>query len=295
LAILNELLAEAASRAVTLAGDAQDAGAIVDDLRQGAESLIETLDEEAGESHQRLQELQTKLQAAEGALEQAGQRARTGLQGLTQEALSVQSRIGDLAAALKGHLADLDSRRSELAAPFEQEASAAARDFGQVLQVTQEVKAGAEESLTEAAAAVASLRAAVADARDDLEAHRQQLFEGFAALESAAHDQARLYVESMGRALTAQTKALFDLDRRLKDAHNATVVPLRKTFAEEAVTRLVSSAAAVRAALESLGALGGDYEQALLDECTSVLDRLDGAAASLARSQALMESMERLA
>jgi hypothetical protein len=54
-AVINQLLAEAANRAVALAEQAQEAAGIVEDLQERAGSLAETLGEQGEEVHQRFQ------------------------------------------------------------------------------------------------------------------------------------------------------------------------------------------------------------------------------------------------
>jgi chromosome segregation ATPase len=295
MAILNELLAEASSRAVALSNEAQEATGIVDEVREQARSLAETLDDEADEAHERFQHLQSKLEAARDELDGAGDKARGGLQAVGAKAAAVQARIDALAATLAGELTQFDGSRDGLLATFDQEVRTATAGFEHLAQQTAKVRDGAEKSLQQAAEAVAHLRSVVAEGREEMARGKQGLLDAMDALESAAREQAQLYVQAMGRALTAQTATLFDLDRRLKDAHNATMVPLRRTFAEESVARLSASSVLLRAALESLGGLCGDYEEPLLEECTQVLARFEQAAGTLGRTQALLQAADRLA
>jgi hypothetical protein len=293
-ALMNQLLQEAANRAVALAEQAQEAAGGVDDLLERAGSLAETLGEQGEQVHQRFQELHAKLEAADDELEERAMRARNGLEALPAQTVAVQGRVDGLLAAIKGQLSDLKAREDELSVTLDHQSEAAQADLEQLAGQTRTLQAATEARLQEATQELENLQSAIAQAREDIQTGHDELLDAMDALEGFAREQVQRYVEGMGTTLTAHTTALFELEQRLKDAHNDAVVALRKKFAEEVVSRLPAAAALLKEALESLGALCGEQELALIDECTQALERLELATRSAERSQALLQAADRL-
>jgi chaperonin cofactor prefoldin len=294
-ALMNQLLQEAANRAVALADQAQEATGSVEDLLERAASLSETLGEQGEQVHQRFQELQAKLDAADDELEERAVRAGDGLQALPAQAESVQGRVDELLGAIKGQLSDLKAREDELSVTLDRHSGAAQADLEQLAGETRALEAAAEARLQEATQELGNLHSAIAQAREDIQASQDELLDAMDALESVAREQVQRFVEGMATTLTAHTTALFELEQRLKDAHNGAVVALRKKFAEEVVSRLPAAAAPLKEALASLGALCGEQELALIEECLQVVERFERVTRSAERSQALLQAADRLA
>jgi hypothetical protein len=295
MALLNELLEEAAARTATLTAEAQTAIEVVDGLVLRVESLAELIGEEGGEAHGRFQALQARLPAAGGELDESGERAHGALQAMAAAAVGAQGRVAELTAAVGAALAEAQARRDELAAAFDQHVEAAGSDCEQLAQRASSLDESGEQRLQEAAQALDARRSAVGAARDGLAAGQAELLATVDALGATAREAAQLFVAGMGEAFTAQTIALFELERGIKEAHNDTVVPLRQTFAEESIKSLAASVAPLREALESAGGACGEHEQALLEAVAGVLERCENAAGSLARSQELLRAADRLA
>jgi chromosome segregation ATPase len=292
--VLNQLLELAANRAAVLAEQAQAAAGIVSELVEKADSLAETLTEEAEDVHRAFQELHARLEAADDELEHRAQGARAGLEALPARTSSVRGRVEELLAAVKDQLAELHAREAELSATLDGRSEAAQADFGQLAEQTRTLQAAADAHLGEAAQELEALHSAVAQAREDVQNGKDELLDAMDALENVAREQVQRFVEGMGTTLTAHTTALFDLEHRLKDAHNDAVVALRKKFAEEVVSRLPAAAASLKESLEGLGAFCGEEELALIDECARALDGFDLAIQSAQRSQALLQTADRL-
>lgn len=293
--VLNQLLEEAANRAAALAEQAQEAAGIVDDLLERAGSLDETLSDEAEEVHRGFQELQARFEAADHALQDHAQRARASLEALPARTSSVQGRVDALLAIVKGQLAELEAREDELSATLDRRSEAAQADLGQLSEQARTLQAATEARLDEATQELATLHSALAQARQEVQNGKADLLQALEALEDSAREQVERFVEGMGTTLTAHTGALFELEHRLKDAHNDAVVALRKKFAEEVVSRLPAAAASLKESLESLGAFCGEEERTVVEECTRVLDGFERAVQSAQRSQAALQAADRLA
>jgi chromosome segregation ATPase len=292
--VLNQLVEEATNRAFALADEAQEASGIVDELLERAGSLGETLTEEAEEMHHGFQELHARLEAADDELEDRVMRARASLEALPARTASVQGRVDELLATVKGQLAELEAREDELSATLDRLSEAARADLEQLAEQTRKLQAAAEVHLEEATRELEILHAGVAQAREDIQTGKGELLEAMDALENTAREQVQRFVEGMGTTLTAHTTALFELEHRLKDAHNDAVVALRKKFAEEVVSRLPAAAASLKESLETLGAFCGEEELTLIDECSRALDGFERAIQSARRSQGLLQAADRL-
>ena len=292
---LNQLLEEAANRAAALAEQADEAAGRVDELLDKAESLGETLTDESADAHRGFQDLQARLDAAADALEERAQRARTSLDALPARTTSAQGRVAALLAAVKGQLAALKAKEDEFSATLDGRSEAAEADLHRLAEQGRQLQAAAEVQMDEATRELETLHAAVAQAREDIRKGRGELLAAMDALEDSAREQVQRFVEGMGTALTAHTKALFDLEHQLKDAHNDAVVALRKKFAEEVVSRLPAAAGSLKESLESLAGFCGEGDQALADECSQVLEAYERAIQSAQRSQGILQSVDRLA
>ena len=293
--VLNQLLEEASNRAAALAQQAQEAAGIVDELALRAGSLAETLTGEADDVHRGFQELQAKLEAADDELEDRAQRARASLQALPARTSAVQGRVEALLTAVRAELAALKEKEDELSATLDRQSDTAQADLAQLAEQARALQAAAEAQLAEAAQELQSFHSTVAQVREDVQKSKGELLDAMDALESVAREQVQRFVDGMGAALTAHTDALFDLEHRLKDAHNDAVVALRKKFAEEVVSRLPAAAASLQESMESLGAFCGEEERALTDECARIVDGFELAAQSAQRSLSLVQAADRLA
>ena len=135
----------------------------------------------------------------------------------------------------------------------------------------------------------------VVEVRDEVRKDTAELLQALDSLEEAAGQQVQSFVAGMGETLTAHTRALFDLEHRLKDAHNDAVVALRKTFAEEVVSRLPAAAASLKESLEGLATFCGEEDVALVEECTRLLERFELGTQSAERSRERLQAADRLA
>jgi chromosome segregation ATPase len=293
-AVINQLLQEAITRSVALAEQAQQTSGVVEELFHRAGSLAEALGEGGHAAHQRFQDLRAGLEAADDELEDRAMRARGGLEALPAKAAFVQGRVGDLLATIKHELSELKAKEDDLSVTLERQSEEAQADLEQLAGQTRKLQEVTEARLQEATEELESLHAAIAQAREDIHKAKGELLEAMDTLENAAREQVQRFVEGLGTTLTAHTTALFDLEHRLKDAHNEAVVALRKKFAEEVVSRLSAAAAPLKESLDRLSALCAEEESALIEECARLVERFDVAIASAGRSQDLLRVADRL-
>jgi DNA repair exonuclease SbcCD ATPase subunit len=292
---LNQLLQEAAHRAGALAEQAQEAIGVVDELAVRADALAETLADESADAHREFAELLAKLEAADDDLDERAQRARDSLQSLPARTESARGRIEALLSSVRDQLADLKSKEDDLSAQLDRRSEATQVNLAQLAEQARTIQAAADAQLEPASGEVERLQAVVVEVRGEIRKGTDGLLLAMDALQESAGEQVQRFVEGMGHTLTAHTTALFDLEHRLKDAHNDAVVALRKNFAEEVVSRLPAAAASLKESLESLATFCGEEEGTLVEECTRLLDRFELAMQSAQRSQERLQAADRLA
>jgi hypothetical protein len=292
---LNQLLEEAANRAAALAEQAQEAVGVVDELAGKADALAEALIDEAADAHRGFAELQAKLEAADDILQDRAQRARGSLQALQARTEPARRRIEALLASVRDRLADLREKEDELSSQLDRRSETTQLELAQLAEQARKVQAAAEAQREEASGEVERLQAVAVEVREEIRKDTVELLHAMDSLQESVGEQVQHFVEGMGHTLTAHTTALFDLEHRLKDAHNGAVVALRKKFAEEVVSRLPAAAASLKESLESLSTFCGEEEGALVEECTRLLDRFELGTQSAQRSLERLQAADRLA
>ena len=267
---INELFEEGITRSRELADAADEAMNAIDALAKQAEQVAQKVEEEGREACQHMRELVSKLEHAEGELDAGRVEAEGALQALSGKAGDLKDEAGDLLQRVKSSLGELESRTSQLDGALDADMTTAQHDFQELAQETHDAEVHLQEQVQQAATAIAALRTAVEDAREEL-AHKQDAWSTAAqALEATVHEQTAAWAAGLQGLLERQAGAMVEMANSMVDDHNQAMEAIRHRFEDQAPQELTAALQPVEHALEHLGQSAAQHGQALISEATEL-------------------------
>jgi chromosome segregation ATPase len=295
MAVINELFEEAATRALELARQVDEAKASLEAVAGDAAQAADKVRGEGGDAHRELQELGAALQSAEAHLQSAVEAARGDLDGLRSRAGEVRDRVAQMLDNVARAAAELEAEKASLSGQLAQHLEEAVAGSEQAVQRLAQVQATAEKQLEAASAAVGELREASAAASQAAADGQRQVMEALDDLEAAAREQARAYVATLDGGLDSTASLRVDLGNQLLREHNEAVVAVRQGLTEEAAEATAAALEPLRSAIQALGALCAQGTEALPGRAAEVLDRVREAQQAAERLRPVLSQSSRLA
>jgi dsDNA-specific endonuclease/ATPase MutS2 len=167
---------------------------------------------------------------------------------------------------IKKSLAELESRREEVASTLTSQMTSAEEDFEELARKTQEVQADAEEGLQKAAQVIAAFRTAVDTARSEF-AQKQQAWAAAAdGLEAEANEHVQAWTGGLMDLLARQATAMVQAANAMVDHHNDAMDGLKRRFAEQAPQDVGTALEPVEAALGETGQAAEMLEQGITQQ-----------------------------
>lgn len=290
----NELMSEAIAESEDLAAAAGDASAVLERLKQRAESLSQVLSREGEESHTHFQDLASRLEASEDELEQRGADTRTTLEGVAARADEVKDRAAEARGTIAEALGDLGQRRQGVSSELQGELAQVEESLQSLGRQVEAAAGELEERLQALSAREDRLREAVDEARQELEEKAAAWTGGLEDLERVGIERAQAYVAGMSALVHSQTALLVDFCNRMITEHNEAVVALRRQFAEQATARIAEAAEPLRAALEALSTLCEQEDDVITQRAGLAVEQVAEVSALVAKVAQLFPAADRL-
>lgn len=294
MAILNELLEEAATRATDLARQADEARASLEAVGAAATKAADTVRGESEEAHRGFQDLGAALESAEDRLEDAGQAAQGDLDDLRVRAAEVRARVAELLVGVNAAASELEAGKERLSGGLAQQLQDAVADSEQAARRLAEVRAAAQKKLEEASAAVRELSEEAAAAAQAIGDGQRQVTEALDELEAAAREQVKAYVDTMDAGLDSTADLRVELGNQLLREHNEAVVAVRQGLTEHAPAQVAAAVEPLKAAVEEVGALCAEGTGALPGRAAEVLEKVAEALETAERLRPALARRERL-
>ena len=270
----NELMNEAIAECDDLAAAAEDASEALENLRERADALAETLGREGGEAHEQLQDLAARLEAAEDDLEKRGGEIGTALEGLATRSEEVQERTVQARDAVGEALGELAQRRDAVATGLQGELTQTQEALQSLGRQIETASDALDDRLRALTTREAQFGEAVDEAVREVEEKTAAWTGGLEDLERTGNDRAKTYVEGMAALIHSQTSLLIDFCNRMITEHNEAVVALRQQFAQRAAERVAEAAGPLRVALEALAELCEQQDDAVAERAKIAIDQV---------------------
>jgi chromosome segregation ATPase len=291
---MNRLLEEATAGCDELTDEVTTTMEVVERLKERAEKLTATVDQEGDESHERFQDLDAKLERAAGELDKAGEEAKAGLDRLAAKAAEVQAEVTELLEKVKSGLAELESRRDAIGSELEESVGSTNTAAEELSGRIQDLQSKLSAHLETAGARISAFGTAVQEAQEEFEDKSEHLAEAVTELARLAVRQTRSYVESIDIALDAQGEAIGELADRLVGAHNEATGALGPKFTEEAVAAVGESLDPLQAAMDALTELCESEGQGLAEKSEAVREKAEQVLGLLERIAPVFPAAARL-
>ena len=292
--LMNELLKEAADRATELTKELGEAGAAIEELTEGVQSLSQKVTEEGEDAHRAAEEMASRLTEAEQQLETSTAEAEGALDALAEKARAAQAQVTELLEQVRRSVDELENQKEAAETALETHAEQSTSDFRQLADTVAQVQGDAGERLQSAAAAVADFRAAVDAARAEFDQGKQRFVEAAEDLESVAVARTHEYADAVGAALMTAGQGLLDMGNAVLTAHNEAVVALRRKYAEEAREKLAAALEPLKETIAEVIRLCGDQETELEKRCEGILETVPQAMQLVDRIKPVLAQADRL-
>jgi SMC interacting uncharacterized protein involved in chromosome segregation len=267
---MNLLLEEGVTRSQELTDAADEALRDVDQMAQAAAELAQRLEEESREACQRMRDLATHLEQAEGAIETARSQAEHGLEAVTTEAGAMKAAAADLLARVRTSLDQVESRTQEVDASIDTEMAGAQQGFQDTAHHVQETGQHAEQELAEAGRALQAVHEAVAAAHTAFADKRETWSAALQQLTSAAHTHADAWTHSLDALLERQAGAIVEVTNGMINLHNQAMEEARQRFVDQAPQELADALQPVEDGFERLGQEAAQRSQDLASEAAQL-------------------------
>jgi chromosome segregation ATPase len=289
MALMNELLEEAAAKAAQLSQDAGGTDDTIGRIAAAASELEKQLREQADRVHRRYQEVTDRLADVEAEVGEGRDQVSSALDGLGTRSAAARQNVIDLLTSVQAELAQLDEQRQRILerhGTLSEEAEDGLEDLARRFSESQ---SPIQEGGDEARAAADELRQRVGTANDALEGARDQALEAMNGAESAAWTQTAAVSEALDGFVGDAAQQLVDLGNKLVEEHNQTMEVLQQGIFEAATARVSSSMEPLRTAIEQLTELARSQKEPLGHGAEAVVEAIR---AQVALAEALRPVLE---
>jgi len=292
--LLVDLLEEATERANAFADEAREAIEFVGALVDRAGSLAEGLAAEEEKAHGCFDRLTARLEGAEGELETSGRTVRGQLDDLVGRAATVREGAEGLFSSVDAEVERLKKRKTEMLDLLEHQLASAGTDFASLSAEMDRIQAETEKGCAVALKAVGDFRHEVALARDEFKHQRASLRDSMTEVRAAALEQGRRCLETVEALIVAQTGTLIELGNRLLTEHNQTVVPIRRTLAEDAPGGLPLTLEPLAEGVQALREICDGHAESVRERASPILTKAEEALVVVERIKPALNTAERL-
>jgi DNA repair exonuclease SbcCD ATPase subunit len=284
--LINDLFQEAIQRCGELSSEMDKAEAALDGVLSRADDLGATVSSKSEEAHRHLGELTGRLAEAEQELESDPPQAHARLLALAGRAGEVQARVIERLEQVQAGMAELAARRAELETLLETQTEATGVNLDALGQRIHELEEAIAAGLDQSNAALQSFSGALNDAREDWQDRLDDFHDELDRLHDTAVEQAQSYVAGVESTFNEGIDVLVDelANDMLIEPHNQAIDGFMRKFTEEAKAQVAEALAPVRQAMEALGEVSHDEQEALGQNAAEVLKRVE----------AVLERMERM-
>ncbi len=266
MALLNELLEDAAARCHTLSQEAAQAVGAIDQLVDHAEHLAAQVEAAAQDVRERMHELAEEMGEAERAVAHGAEEAEHRLQALAGKAAELRGRVGGLLESAGHASSELSGRAAHTGERLHQEAQEARDRSDAVLQELAHLHESSAARLEKVGAALQAFTETVSHAQQDWDAKQTALLEAMDAMVHGVHEKVQAYADEVADLLDKQRiEVLVEglANEMVVESHNQAIDALGQHFEDEAAAHAQEAATPLRAALSALVQACEGHAQAL--------------------------------
>jgi chromosome segregation ATPase len=294
MAELNDLFEEAASLSLDFAAEVTSAVEAVTEMRANADKVQQKAEAETAEVKKAIDALESFMDTADDELEQARERAETGLDALMTKATAVKGEIDGLVAAVKKGASELETKKKELQDAVTAQMETAAEDFQGRAQQAQDVTAAAQQGLKDAQTALNGFRQTVEQARTELDDKMSKWQQAVDDLTGAAAKEADDWVDGLQALLETSVAALFTGANETVAAHNQAMADLKTAFVEDAPEKLDASVVPLLDQFATLMDLVETRKTELPAKATEIANRIQALLGDIETARTALDATDRL-
>lgn len=266
MALLNELLEEAAQRCTELTENADRALIVLEETLAGAEQLAETIESATGDTRERLSDLASQMEDAESDLESQANETGSALDALARRAEEAQDGVREVLSRVRTGLETLHAGQQALVDRFNPQTEEAEQQANDALERMAELQKLLGTELESANQAVEAFRQGLDQAREEWEARVKDFGEAFEALDESLREKTSAYSTEIADILDNQRVGVLVerlTNEMLIDSHNAAVDQLGLHYETEVPQAAEEGLARVQEALTGLERVCGEHASAL--------------------------------
>jgi chromosome segregation ATPase len=294
MAELNDLFEEAASLSLDFAAEVTSAVEAVTEMRANADKVQQKAEAETAEVKKAIDALESFMDTADDELEQARERAETGLDALMTKATAVKGEIDGLVAAVKKGASELETKKKELQDAVTAQMETAAEDFQGRAQQARDVTAAAQQGLKDAQTALNGFRQTVEQARTELDDKMSKWQQAVDDLTGAAAKEADDWVDGLQALLETSVAALFTGANETVAAHNQAMADLKTAFVEDAPEKLDASVVPLLDQFATLMDLVETRKTELPAKATEIANRIQALLGDIETARTALDATDRL-
>ncbi len=297
MALINELLDEAAQRCQQLSEDSDRTLALLQEVLAGAEEVAATVEAETTQTRDHLADLTTELDEAESTLSSTAGEAGTALEGLEGRAEEVRNTVGALLARVRSALGELSSRQRDLSSRLDQQGGAADQEMEQALDRARELQTLLSGELEKASQAIEGFTEALEAEREEWDARRTSLLEALNALEEGVRAKTEAYASEIADLLDHQRVDVLVqrlANEMLIDSHNQAVDELGLHYEDELPPAAEEACTRLRTAVADLKQLCVEHQQVLRGKWTEIAAKAEQALQTAQSIQPVLQDASRL-
>jgi uncharacterized phage infection (PIP) family protein YhgE len=263
MAEINDLFEQAAALCDDFAKEITEAQESVNEVKENAEKVSQKASEGVAGLKKTLDAIEALMDTCGGELEQARQRADTGLDELIEKASKTGDEMKSLVAAVVKGTTDLETKKTELLASVQKQREVAAQDLEGRHQDLDALAKTAQETYQQAETALATFRQNADQAQRDLDAKMQEWQKAVDELALGAARGADEWVDHLESLLKTSVGAMIKEGNEAVVKHNASMTALKNAYITTAPQEMDTSL------------------EALVEQLNAVVDAVDACKAAL--------------
>jgi ABC-type transporter Mla subunit MlaD len=265
-AVMNQLLEEGVTRSRELSDASDEALRAIDGAAREAEELTQRLETGTAEARQHIQEIVSRLERSEAALEAAGNEAEGALAGLSGKAGEVAAAAAELLDRVTKSLVELETQREAAESDLTTRMTGAQDEATELAGKTQAAATAAEEGLEQVAQTLDAFRTAIEAARTELGQKQEAWSAAADELYGQAFAHAEAWTSGLIDLLERQSTAMVEAANGMVDEHNQSMEGIRTRFVEQAPQHVGEALEPLESELAELGQAAQTLEQELSAE-----------------------------